>query len=155
MCAHIKTRRPREVDTSRYAHLLNQRWRFYRYAADGKQEFRPHVDAGFPPSSVDGDALVMDAHDGRYESRYSALFYLNDDFEGGATRFYLANGYGRRRQTAQGACLLIKQALEGEEWEVADVAGHAGTEVFSGRPKYVIRTDCMYTTEPDHNAACS
>ena len=151
-CARISRHIPREVDTSRYAHLLNQRWRFYRYAADGKQEFRPHVDAGFPPSSVDEDALVMDAHAGRYESRYSALFYLNDDFEGGATRFYLANGTDIDVKPAQGACLLIKQALEGEEWEVADVAGHAGTEVFKGRPKYVIRTDCMYTTQSDPNA---
>ena len=105
-CARISRHVPREVDTSRYAHLLNQRWRFYRYAADGKQEFRPHVDAGFPPSSVDGDALVMDAHDGRYESRYSALFYLNDDFEGGATRFYLANGTDVDVKPAQGLSLI-------------------------------------------------
>ena len=55
-CARISRHVPREVDTSRYAHLLNQRWRFYRYAADGKQEFRPHVDAGFPPS------VLMETH---------------------------------------------------------------------------------------------
>jgi len=147
-CARLSRHVPRTVEDSKYAHFLSQRWRFYRYASDGKQEFRPHVDAGFPPGSSEGDALVMDAHAGRYESRYSALFYLNDDFEGGATRFYMPNGTVDVKP-AQGACLLIKQALEGEEWEVADVAGHAGTQVLSGRPKYVIRTDCMYTTQPD------
>ena len=98
----------------------------------------------------------MDAHDGRYESRYSALFYLNDDFEGGATRFYLANDTEIGRQAGTGRLFTDKaSSLEGEEWEVADVAGHAGTEVFSGRPKYVIRTDCMYTTEPDPSTDAS
>ena len=56
---------PREVEGRRFADRLNARLRFYRYAADGAQEFRPHVDAGFPASGCDGDVLVMDAHDGR------------------------------------------------------------------------------------------
>ena len=146
-CARISRHVPREVDTSRYAHLLNQRWRFYRYAADGKQEFRPHVDAGFPPSSVDGDALVMDAHDGRYESRYSALFYLNDDFEGGATRFYLANNTEIDVKPSQGRLLTDKTSVGGRGVGGRRRRGPRGHgSVLEGRPKYVIRTDCMYTT---------
>ena len=109
------------------------------------------MDAGFPASGVDGDALVMDQHNGRCESRYSALFYLNDDFEGGATRSTWQTG---PTSTSAGTrCLPTdKTSIGGRGVGGRRRRGPRSTEVFSGRPKYVIRTDCMYTTEPDPNA---
>ncbi len=99
-----------------YAPLgLNRRWRVYKYQPGGEETFAPHIDAGFPPSTLskDGSALIWDVttmtindDDGEDNhedidldtdnvhypkdtvSRLTVLMYLNDDFRGGQTKFY-------------------------------------------------------------------
>ena len=89
---------------------VNRRWRVYRYAPDRRERFAPHIDAGFPPGGVswDDDERVAPAssrggggspflhwdashqHPAASEivSRLTVLLYLNEDFQGGRTRFY-------------------------------------------------------------------
>ena len=52
---------------------LNERFRYYRYEVG--QYFAPHFDGCFRRSDVE-------------ESLFTFMIYLNDDFEGGETKFY-------------------------------------------------------------------
>ena len=65
----------------------------------------------------------------RVRSLYTALVYLNDDFEGGQTRFYEHDTLVRPTQGM--ALFFVHNQL------------HEGCEVVSGR-KYVLRTDVMF-----------
>ncbi len=67
---------------------LNARFRFYRYGLD--DFFKFHSDGGWPGSRVIDGELVTNAYPDRF-SQMTFLIFLNDDFEGGATRF-LVNG---------------------------------------------------------------
>jgi len=83
---------------------INRRCRVYRYAPNRKEQFAPHIDAGFPPGGVSLDyedeekrekkpTLLWDAADqysksAEVVSRLTVLIYLNDDFSGGHTKFY-------------------------------------------------------------------
>jgi len=88
---------------------INRRWRIYRYGHENKESFSPHIDAGFPPSSLskDGKRLIWDAsvhppenstdaniperiYGKNIVSRMTVLMYLNEDFHGGHTNFYSA-----------------------------------------------------------------
>jgi hypothetical protein len=92
---------------------VNERFRFYRY--DPGQTFRWHRDGSFEPP------------DGR-RSRLTLMVYLNDDFEGGETRFEQA----AIRPVTGMALVFVHQLL------------HQGAAVRRGR-KYVLRTDVMYS----------
>lgn len=97
---------------------LDPHLRVYRY--DVGQRFKAHKD---------GAVTVNDQ-----TSQLSFLVYLNDDFEGGQTRF------GRRETSFLfepdiGAGLLFPHG----SW-------HEGMEVTRGR-KYVLRTDVLYPSE--------
>lgn len=150
---------------------LNRRWRIYRYDQGGQEKFAPHIDAGFPPSSLskDGSTLIWDASeentssDLQYDedtvSRLTVLMYLNDDFAGGHTKFYTPVAQVDAEYIAedqvlasvkpkQGSILLFPQAV-GEDavnyareyWPL-----HEGSPVPHGnRPKYVIRSDVLFT----------
>src|SRR5688500_12993008 len=52
---------------------LNERLRFYRY--DSGQQFRPHFDGSFRRTTGEQSLLTY-------------MVYLNEDFEGGTTRFF-------------------------------------------------------------------
>jgi predicted O-methyltransferase YrrM len=139
---------------------LNRRWRVYRYAPGGQDNFAPHIDAGFPPSGLsdDGTQLVWDATHQYGEdvvARLTVLIYLNDDFVGGETKFYqpLVNSYSVDHEVIAsvrpkaGSILVFPQAV-GEaavqfarkHWPL-----HEGSPVVSGiRPKYVIRSDVLF-----------
>ena len=94
---------------------LNERLRLYRYTQG--QRFAPHMDHWYLPSPCDITLLTV-------------LVYLNDDFEGGETRF-----------------------MEQVEAEIAPKPGrvaifqhkirHEGCEVIRGR-KYAMRSDVIY-----------
>jgi len=143
---------------------LNRRWRVYRYAPGGEETFAPHIDAGFPPSglSADGSELIWDAtdDDDNVVSRLTVLMYLNDDFVGGETKFYqplseLDDALGTTPpliasvRPVAGSVLVFPQAVTEEavdyarkHWPV-----HEGAPVKSGRPKYVIRSDVLFSTQ--------
>ena len=152
---------------------LNRRWRIYRYNSGGVEHFAPHIDAGFPPSGVtpDGKELLWDISDGKMVSRLTVLFYLNDDFVGGETKFYqplsqiAAGNLVKKVKTTDGSmgsmkeppviasvrpvagsCLVFPQGV-GED--AVDYARqnwplHEGSPVISGQPKYVIRSDILF-----------
>ena len=146
---------------------LNRRWRIYRYAPGGEETFAPHIDAAFPPSGLDEKNMTLtwdDCHpDQEVVSRLTVLIYLNDDFEGGETKFYepvseaAPTGHGTTPLIASvrpvaGSVLVFPQAVGEEAVEYARQHWplHEGAPVVSGnRPKYVIRSDVLFATQAD------
>jgi hypothetical protein len=145
---------------------LNRRWRIYRYHSSGNETFAPHIDAGFPPSSLSDDqtTLIWDSSEGSDQemvSRLTVLIYLNDDFVGGETNFYRPLSMQRRPNSDQlppliasvkpmvGSVLLFPQAVGEDAVDYARQAWplHEGSPVVSGRPKYVIRSDAIFVTQ--------
>ena len=119
----VKQYLPQELDETKEWELfgLNERFRFYRYK-DG-QQFKQHKDGAF-------------ARDENEISKVTMIMYLNEDFEGGATRFCLENEY---EEPKTGKLLLFRHPIL-----------HAGCPVFTG-VKYVLRTDVMYKRKPQEN----
>jgi hypothetical protein len=103
---------------------LNERFRLYRY--DPGQRFKPHPDTSFARLERWEESLL------------TFLVYLNEQMEGGETRFYasmenvLYNLPCRSVRPKTGMALVFAHRI----W-------HEGTAVRSGR-KYVLRTDVMY-----------
>ncbi len=122
---------------------LNARFRFYRYGEG--DYFRPHTDGSWPGSRVIDGELVTNAYPDRY-SLMTFLVFLNDDFEGGATRFMVpldpaAGRGGAHREvdvrTPAGSVLCFPHGL------------HPLHCVHSSEPirrgvKYIIRTDLLF-----------
>lgn len=98
----------------RSATRCNERIKFYRYHEG--QYFRRHRDKGF---TTDNDE----------ESLYSFLVYLNDNFEGGETKFM------RTTITPKAGDALIFRHHH----------RHESNKLRTGT-KYVLRTDIMYPT---------
>ena len=67
---------------------INRRWRLFRYLPGA--EYRPHIDGSWTCNGLDAETgdLVEDIFGDR-RSRLTFLVYLNDDFEGGHTTFFL------------------------------------------------------------------
>ncbi|HVF85245.1 MAG TPA: 2OG-Fe(II) oxygenase [Abditibacteriaceae bacterium] len=102
---------------------LNERLRFYRY--DAGQTFKPHQDGSVKRENGE-------------KSQVTFMVYLNDDFEGGAMRFFLRAPHGEINIVPQtGMALLFLHTLQ-----------HEGAIVESGR-KYVVRSDVMYSALPE------
>lgn len=99
---------------------LNERFRFYRY--DPGQKFAPHFDGSFERAS-----------DGR--SQLTCLWYLNDGYDGGETKFYGPD---------RGQPRFVITPREGMALVFAHQQLHEGAPVLKGR-KYVLRTDVMYS----------
>lgn len=129
---------------------LNRRFRVYRYVPDA--EYRCHIDGAWPPSGIlPDDTYVYDASppDKKQSSLFTFLIYLNDDFEGGETTFFLPsaregtlNAYPVR--PVMGAAAIFPHG---------DTSAllHEGTGVRKGA-KYVIRTEIEYDVEPTQGA---
>lgn len=100
---------------------LNERFRFYRY--DPGQHFDWHMDGYFE-------------RDNGERSLYTVLFFLNDSFEGGETRFRVRDENGVRtvgvKPVAGHVLIFLHELL------------HEGAAVTAGR-KYILRTDVMYS----------
>lgn len=96
-----------------YAIGLNELFRFYKYSPG--QRFKMH-------------------RDGRYErnetefSYYTFMIYLNDDYEGGQTKFHSGEFVSPKKGTA----LIFEHSLR-----------HEGEKLINGI-KYVLRSDIMY-----------
>lgn len=93
---------------------LNERFRGYRYSPG--QRFGPHYDGAYARSAEERSELTV-------------LFYLNDGFVGGATRFL---DLQLEVQPKEGQALIFTHAVL-----------HEGAMVEQGT-KYVLRSDVMY-----------
>ena len=152
----------KEEDVRLFLKGLNRRWRIYRYEPSGNESFAPHIDAGFPPSGVSesGTSLVWDdssslrsEEDEEIVSRLTVLMYLNDDFVGGETKFFSPQNTVQSSHIASvrpvaGSVLLFPQGVgeEAVEYARANWPLHEGSPVLSGRAKYVIRSDVLFST---------
>ena len=118
---------------------INARWRLFRYGAGAV--YRPHIDGSWPSSNLSSTTgeYVHDSVPSR-RSRLTFLVYLNDDFEGGETTFFLpsnAGGLDAHGVTPQvGAILCFPQG------NTASLI-HEGSPVSRG-VKYVARSDVLY-----------
>ncbi|BBM82633.1 prolyl hydroxylase family protein [Candidatus Uabimicrobium amorphum] len=102
---------------------LNERFRFYRY--EPGQRFAPHGDGYYQRENGE-------------RSFFTFMVYLNDDCEGGETKFFFPLLIGQEDVVIKpkaGMALFFKHAII-----------HEGTTVVSGK-KYVLRSDVMYSSE--------
>lgn len=126
---------------------LNRRFRVYRYVPGA--EYRAHIDGAWPPSGIlPDDTYVYDASpEGKGQSSlFTFLIYLNDEFEGGETTYFLPaaregtlNGYPVR--PVMGGVAIFPHG------DARDAPLHEGTGVRKGA-KYVIRTEIEYDIKP-------
>ncbi|RKO89073.1 oxidoreductase-like protein [Blyttiomyces helicus] len=130
---------------------INARWRVYRYVPGAL--YRPHIDGAWPGSGVDADGkYVYDVFGDRW-SRMTFLVYLNEDFSGGETTFFVPSeregvmdAWGVKPRTGCVAC-----------FPHGDTVGsllHEGSGVTNGA-KYVIRTDVLYMLPKGASAPAS
>lgn len=136
---------PKSVD-GRLARGLNRRFRVYRYVPGA--EYRCHIDGAWPPSGIrPDDTYVYDdsPEDRKQSSLFTFLIYLNEEFEGGETTFFLP---GAREGTLN--AYPVRPVMGGVAiFPHGDARGallHEGTGVRHGA-KYVIRTDVEYDVE--------
>lgn len=119
---------------------INARFRIFAYDEGGV--YRPHIDGTWPGSGLDADGRYMhDSYGASVRSRLTFLIYLNEDFTGGETTFYLPGPtrlHAHRVKPQTGAVLCFPQS------NTASLL-HEGSAVTRGR-KYVIRTDVLYRT---------
>ena len=123
---------------------LNTRLRFYRYQPGAI--YRPHVDGSWPGSGMHDGKYHYDYYGDRW-SRLTFLVYLNDDFHGGGTSFYVpskdvGNLEAFTVEPRQGSVLIFPHG------------GSCGSLVHEGSfckigVKYIIRTDVLYSI-PGH-----
>ncbi|KAJ5368942.1 uncharacterized protein N7496_008702 [Penicillium cataractarum] len=126
---------------------INRRFRVYRYVPGA--EYRCHIDGAWPPSGIlPDDTYVYDAspEDKKQSSMYTFLLYLNDEFEGGETTFFMPaaregtlNAYPVR--PVMGSVAIFPHG------EANGALLHEGTGVRKGA-KYIIRTDVEYDVKP-------
>ena len=128
---------------------LNARLRFYRYGPG--DYFAPHTDGAWPGSKVVGDDLVTDAFGDRW-SQLSFVAFLNGEYAGGSTRFYVSAADPTRParsgekaievsvRTPRGAALCFPHGPHPLH------CLHSSETIRSGT-KYIIRTDVLIETE--------
>ena len=92
---------------------LNEMFRFYKYSPG--QRFKMHRDGSYVRSETEF-------------SYYTFMIYLNDDYDGGQTKFQSGEFVNPKKGTA----LIFEHSLK-----------HEGARLTMGQ-KYVLRTDIMY-----------
>lgn len=126
---------------------LNRRFRVYRYVPGA--EYRCHIDGAWPPSGIRPDDTYVydDSPAGKKRSSlFTFLLYLNDEFEGGETTFFMPSPVEGRLnaypvQPVMGGVAVFPHG------EARGALLHEGTSVREGA-KYIIRTDIEYDVEP-------
>eukprot|EP01080_Neovahlkampfia_damariscottae_P006756 gene6756-10921_t len=95
--------------------------------------FRPHLDGSYDERDENMKKIL-----GSCYTMYTILIYLNDDYEGGETKFYNILKEGNHikieKKTGKSTIFNINSTV------------HSGTEITSG-VKYVLRTGIMYTAK--------
>jgi hypothetical protein len=124
---------------------INARFRFFRYAQGCV--YRPHIDGSWPESTIDANGNYCTTLNATTKSYLTFLMYLNDDFTGGETRFYIANGNGG--MTVHGIIPQQGSVLCFPQGNTASLV-HEGSAVTDGC-KYVVRTDVLYQAADDKN----
>jgi hypothetical protein len=134
---------------------LNRRFRVYRYVPGAS--YRAHIDGAWPPSGTTVDSITKreeyqyDASppEAKQSSLFTFLIYLNDEFEGGETTFFVPsvregvlNAYSVK-PVMGAACVFPHGELGSDGGPLL----HEGTGVREGA-KYVIRTEVEYDVEP-------
>lgn len=125
---------------------LNARFRFYRYQEG--DYFAAHTDGSWPGSRVIDGELIANAFDDRW-SQLSFLLFLSDDFEGGATRFYVDPGNPARplRGIEAAHSIDVRTPLGGALCFPHGVHPlhclHASQPISAG-VKYIIRSDVLF-----------
>ena len=122
---------------------INQRLRLFRYLPGAV--YRPHIDGAWPGSGLDKDGLYTDEIYSDRHSKLTFLIYLNGNFDGGTTTFFMPH---ENDCTVSAYCV---QPLEGSilcfpHGDTPFSLIHEGSEVNAGSSKYVIRTDVLYYT---------
>ena len=126
---------------------MNRRWRFYKYHPG--DIFRAHVDPGRWTGSGFDEAgnLVPDCFGDR-ESHMTFLLYLNDEFEGGTTRFFIDPVNPHLGEA--GHCSRVVSVAPSQGSALCFFHGnhplspwHEGGALTAGT-KYVLRTDILY-----------
>ncbi|KAF1916524.1 prolyl 4-hydroxylase [Ampelomyces quisqualis] len=136
-----------EVVAGKQVRGINRRFRVYRYVPGA--EYRCHIDGAWPPSGIDPvtDAYQYDSspENARQSSLFTFLIYLNDDFKGGETTFFIPsvkegviNAYPIK--PIMGSVAVFPHG------EAQGALLHEGTGVVEGA-KYVIRTDVEYDVD--------
>jgi hypothetical protein len=127
---------------------INRRFRVYRYVPGA--EYRCHIDGAWPPSGVDPvtKAYQYDSSppDARQSSLFTFLIYLNDEFDGGETTFFLPS-VREGVMNAYPVCPVMGSVAVFPHGETKGALLHEGTGVKKGA-KYIIRTDVEYDIEP-------
>lgn len=125
---------------------LNAKFRFYRYQEG--DYFKFHTDSACPGSNVINKYLIANVYPDRY-SEMTFLIFLNDDYEGGATRFLVHKDallhYKNDMEpvievdinTPAGSVLCFPHGLHPLHWIYSFEPVTKGT-------KYIIRTDVLF-----------
>lgn len=129
---------------------INMRWRLYKYQPE--DIFRIHTDGGWPGSGVDPESgmLMPDIFNGDRFSQLTWVLYLNDEFDGGATRFFLPKEGVERGPKMTLDDFNVEEVPAKQGSAVCFFHGahplshlHEGGYITTGT-KYIIRSDVLY-----------
>jgi hypothetical protein len=138
---------PSNVD-GKSARSINRRFRVYRYVPGA--EYRCHIDGAWPPSGVNPVTKVYQYDSSPVNAKQSSLFtfliYLNDEFEGGETTFFMPS-LREGVMNAYPVNPVMGSVAVFPHGETRGALLHEGTGVKKGA-KYVIRTDVEYDIAP-------
>ena len=135
-----------DYNSGKTARGINARFRFYRYGEG--DYFAPHTDGSWPGSRIVDGHLLHNAFDDRW-SQFSFLLFLSEDYDGGATRFYLDKSDPTRAardprqaeifavRTPRGAALCFPHGMHPQH------CLHASEPISRGT-KYIIRSDILF-----------
>lgn len=135
-----------EFNAGKHALGINSRFRFYRYGPG--DFFAPHTDGSWPGSRVIDGELVDNAYKDRW-SQLSLLLFLSEDYEGGATQFYVSpdNSHTPARRPGDAVVIDVRTPVGGALCFPHGVhplhCMHASQEITSGT-KYIIRSDILF-----------
>ncbi|GAB7341321.1 hypothetical protein MBLNU457_7590t1 [Dothideomycetes sp. NU457] len=127
----------------RKARGINRRFRVYRYVPGA--EYRCHIDGAWPPSGIDkNDKYQYDSSppEARQSSLFTFLIYLNDEFEGGETSFFIPS-VREGVLNAYPVKPIMGSVAVFPHGEAQGALLHEGTGVTKGA-KYIIRTDVEF-----------
>ncbi|KAL0479297.1 hypothetical protein AKO1_008112 [Acrasis kona] len=115
---------------------LVERIRFYRY--DQGEEYPEHMDGSY------SRRVERDGHTFQQQSFLTFLAYLNDDFEGGTTNFFMQKQHCRfLRDIENKMPTVIVKPQTGTALISCHAILHEGSQVTAGT-KFVLRTDIVY-----------
>lgn len=136
---------PASID-GRLARGINRRFRVYRYVPGA--EYRSHIDGAWPPSGITkDDTYVYDnsPENKKQSSLFTFLIYLNDEFEGGETTFFIPSAQEGTLNAYPVHPVMGSVAIF-PHGETKGALLHEGTGVRKGA-KYICRTEIEYDIE--------